>query len=84
MTVFPPEPSPIEGTPAAPRKTPDGDQWTETLHAGRKLAVVYVSVTIDADDSNDLPEAGPKRVNVYQGTDEGDWTQILIIWNQGV
>lgn len=58
-------------------------QWIEEIHVSGKLAVVHAAKegTRLPDDGDEPVEVSYKGLDVYRRSKEGEWKQIISIWN---
>lgn len=92
MLILPPGESPIEGKAAAleyldrpeAEASPDIDQWPEHIFVSGDLAVVQVGVAAVPDEADAPLEDGLKGLDVYRREEDGDWEQIITIWNDQI
>lgn len=92
MLILPPGASPIEGKAAAldylnrvdAEANSNIDQGAEHIFLSGDLAVVHVSVETVSDDADEPVSDGHKGLDVYRRDQEGEWKQIITIWNDEI
>lgn len=94
MMFLPPGESPVEGKEAVleylgdpdpeAEYNPDLDQWPENIYVSGDLAVVHVCVATPPDDADESGGGGVTGLDVYRRGEDGEWGQIISIWNDGI
>lgn len=92
IMFLPPGSSPIEGKAAAldaledadGESDPDLDQWGENIFVSGNLAVVHGCVATTPDNADEQIDGGTTGLDAYRREEDGEWRQIISIWNDQI
>lgn len=91
MMLLPPGGSPIEGKEAVinalkrPHEgNPDSTQWIENIFASGDLAVSHVAKGSIPDDAEEPIDGGITGLAVHRRNEDGEWVQIISMWNDQI
>lgn len=91
MMLLPPGGSAIEGKGAVldalggpGEGNPDNTHWVENIFVGDDLAVVHEAKGSIPDDADEPIDGGLTALDVYRRDENGEWAQIISMWNDQI